>query len=62
VLSRILEYLHIICVKLARINGLVFEEYLPAAEPAGLWLPAPHSVVNYGAALGGVRRCCRHAV
>jgi hypothetical protein len=62
VLSRVYEYLHIICIKLARVNGLIFEEYMPAAEPTGLWLPAPHSLVNYGGScllfVGGAPATC----
>jgi mannose/cellobiose epimerase-like protein (N-acyl-D-glucosamine 2-epimerase family) len=47
VLLRLLELLDILCSRLAREQGLLYEAYLPGAagEP---WQPAPGQVVLYG--------------
>jgi hypothetical protein len=47
VLQRLLELLDILCSRLARDQGLLYEAYLPgvAGEP---WQPAPGQVVLYG--------------
>lgn len=49
VLMRIREYLDILCRRLQRAAGLIFEEYVPeAAGSTELWTPAHGTVVNYG--------------
>jgi len=49
VLSRILEYVCILCTRLQRSDGLIFEEYVPVPEGTNKkWQPAAGSVVNYG--------------
>ena len=53
VLARIHEYLHILCTRLARTDGLIFEEYVPVAAADQQWQPAPGSVVNFGEAARG---------
>lgn len=47
VLQRLLELLDILCTRLAREQGLLYEAYLPAAGGAQ-WQPAPGQVVVYG--------------
>lgn len=48
-LIRIREYLDILCRRLQRSAGLIFEEYVPAAAGSTeLWTPAPGTVVNHG--------------
>ncbi|WIA09790.1 hypothetical protein OEZ85_009165 [Tetradesmus obliquus] len=47
VLQRLLELLDILCARLAREQGLLYEAYLPAAAGAQ-WQPAPGQVVVYG--------------
>lgn len=47
VLRRLLELLDIVCTRLQRCNGLVVEEYTPAADGAP-WTPAPDTHINYG--------------
>jgi hypothetical protein len=51
VLLRVHEYLDIICTRLGRSQGLIFEDYVPAADPKGQWTPAAGTVVNYGESL-----------
>lgn len=48
VLARMLEYLHILCTRLQRTEGLVYEEYVPVADTNQKWQPAAGTVVNYG--------------
>jgi hypothetical protein len=49
VLQRIHETLHILCTRLQRSEGLIYEEYLPTADSSSSkWQPAPGTVVSYG--------------
>jgi hypothetical protein len=51
VLARILKYVRILCTRLERREGLIFEEYVPQPEGSNKkWQPAAGSVVNYGEA------------
>jgi hypothetical protein len=47
VLQRLLELLDILCSRLQREQGLLYEAYLPGAD-GELWQPAPGQVVLYG--------------
>jgi hypothetical protein len=48
VLARLQELVDILCTKLVRVKGLIYEEYIPGATREELWVPAPRSIVNYG--------------
>lgn len=48
VLARLQELVDILCTRLVRVKGLIFEEYVPGATREELWVPAPGSTINYG--------------
>lgn len=48
VLARMLELLDILCSRLQRVQGLIFEGYEPGRTLDQLWRPTPGQVVNYG--------------
>jgi hypothetical protein len=54
-LQRIKEYLEILCTCLERVEGLIYEDYIPETAANKKWKPAPDSVVSYGEAAG---TCC----
>jgi hypothetical protein len=57
VLQRIKEYLEILCTRLERVEGLIFEDYILETDATKKWKPAPDSVVSYGAA-ADTAKCC----
>lgn len=50
VFARLKEYVEIVCSRLTRVNGLLYEEYEPAVAANQMWRPNrdPKNVVNYG--------------
>jgi hypothetical protein len=56
VLQRLLELLDILCSRLVREQGLLYEAYLPAAAGAQ-WQPAPGQVMLYGKQLDQEAAC-----
>jgi hypothetical protein len=51
--------LNILCTRLERVEGLIYEDYIPETDATKLWKPAPGSVVSYGKAADAARCCCQ---